>query len=116
MKTKMAIPITTSFHHEDDDIQLDNILSNTNKYVIGPAGRGWRDRLALDDRHHHLGGPVSFKMLHTASSGQRTGKASKGASLNGVSVIIFGVTIIFKVLWASNEYRLSVVPPNIDPS
>ena len=55
-------------------------------------------------------------MLQIVASGQCTGKVSKGASLNGVSVIIFGATIIFKVLSVSNEYRLSVVPTIIDPS
>jgi len=65
---------------------------------------------------YHFGGLDSFKILHTVSSGQRTGKASKGALSEGESVIIFGVTVIFKSLWASDEYRLSVVPANIDPS
>jgi hypothetical protein len=55
-------------------------------------------------------------MLQTSSSGQCTGKVSNGALLKGVSVIIFGVTVIFNALWASNEYRFSVTPANIDPS
>ncbi len=55
-------------------------------------------------------------MLQTVSLGQLTGKASKGTLPTGESVIIFGVTVIFKVLSASNEYLLSVVPANIDPS
>jgi hypothetical protein len=68
------------------------------------------------DFRRHFGGLDSFKKLQTESPEQRTGKVSKGVLLNGVSVIIFGVTVIFKVLWASNEYRFSVVPANIDPS
>jgi len=69
-----------------------------------------------EQRYHHLDRPTSFKMLHTTSSGQCTGKVSKGALVNGVSVIILGVTVIFRVLRSPNEYLLSTVPNNIDPS
>src|SRR5262249_45067447 len=55
-------------------------------------------------------------MLHTTSSGQCTGNASNGALVNGVSVTILGVTVIFRVLVSPNEYLLSVVPNIIDPS
>src|SRR5262249_7430606 len=68
------------------------------------------------DRGHHLDQPTSFKIPHTTSSGQCTGNASKGALVNGVSVIILGVTVIFRVLPSPNEYLLSVVPNIIDPS
>src|SRR4029077_4196262 len=65
---------------------------------------------------YHLDRPTSFKMLHTTSSGQCTGNASKGALVKGVSVIILGVTVIFRVLPSPTEYLLSAVPNNIDPS
>jgi hypothetical protein len=56
----------------------------------------------------------SFKMLHIALSGQRTGKT--WSLLDGESVIISGVTLIVKAWSASSEYLLFNVPANIDPS
>jgi hypothetical protein len=44
----------------------------------------------------HFDRPTSLKMVHTTSSVQCTGNASKGAFVNGVSVIILGVTVIAK--------------------